>query len=527
MKHGRQSAQALMSALLGICLSAVSWSSPPPNIVLIVTDDQNTSSFGAYGGRVHTPHIDKLAEEGLLFRSAYAVTSVCSPSRYAILTGRYPGRCTHPRFNIVSPPGGIARISNKSIGMTEKEPNLIRALNAKGYRTGIVGKWHLGRWMAGWKENGVWRFPPGFHQMGLRSYPADAALQDPDLTSALAHNQEVYARELKKFGWDHASAIYWCNPRELHHDQLFNHNQEWMTAGALDFIRESTGQPFFLYLATTLAHSPPPQDTLDRGDDARATGGGWQTNHLDSQPPRDSLPDRVSAAGAPAETTYLTWLDDGIGAIVDLLKARGLRDNTLIILTSDHGLDGKATLYQSGVQVPLILNWPGRIPSGIRKDPVQHIDLAPTLNGLLGLPVPPIPFDGEDLHVDRSLEKPRQPENPRSLYFEYGYARAIHYQHWKYIAVRYPPGVRKAYEEGVSKSLPYLGHNRSLGKWQAPNFPDYFTADQLYNLQDDPGEQRNLADKPAYQEILATMKAMLRQHLEYAPDRPFGEFTGP
>jgi len=153
--------------------------------------------------------------------------------------------------------------------------------------------------MAGWKEDGEWLFPPGFYEMGLQAYPEDAPLDDPALSAALAHNQTIYENELTAYGWDYARSIYWCNPRELHHDALYNHNQEWLTAGAVDFIEQQEGAPFFLYLATTIAHNPAPQDTLDRGDDPRATGGSYGNAHLDSQPARDSLAQRVAAAGAP------------------------------------------------------------------------------------------------------------------------------------------------------------------------------------------------------------------------------------
>lgn len=509
-----------------LCALAASVVASPPNIVLIVTDDQNIDSFGAYGANVHTPNIDQLASEGVRFDQAYAITSVCSPSRYAILTGRYPGRCTHPRFDLVSPAGGIARISNKSIGLEKDRPNLVRVLKQSGYTTGIVGKWHLGKWMAGWKQDGEWRFPPGFYEMGLQEYPADAPLDDPELSAALAHNQEVYRKELSTYGWDFARSIYWCNPRELHHDQLFNHNQEWLTAQAVNFIDQQEDAPFFLYLATTIAHSPDPQDTLDRGDDPRGTGAGWTDAFLDSQPLRTSLAERVNKAGAPAETAYLTWLDDGIGAILKALEEKGVREDTLVILTSDHGLQGKATLYESGVHVPLFFNWPGRINPGVQNEPVQHLDLFPTLLELANIEPDNMILDGQSLAPLLSAKATEGPGRD-SLYFEYGYARAVRRDPWKYITVRYPEGTREAFARGEIDHLPYLGHNRTLGRWQAPRYKNYFVADQLYHLGKDPMEENNLADNPRYAEVLGKMKAALSGHLRYAPERPYGELKHP
>ncbi len=514
--------KTLLSALALIIIHGLN--AERPNIVLIVTDDQNIESYGSYGGDVYTPAMDQLAATGARFTNAYAVSSVCSPSRYNILTGRYAGRCPHPRFNIVSPEGEIARISNKSIGLVAEETSLVQALADAGYRTGIVGKWHLGKWMAGWKDNGEWRFPPGFYEMGLQEYPSNAPLDDPELSQALAHNQKIYAEELKQYGWDYASSIYWCNPRELHHDKLYNHNQEWLTAGALEFIDSSKDQPFFLYLATTLAHSPPPQHTLDRGDESRATGGGWKEEHLSSQTSRDTLAKRVEAAGVPAETAYLTWLDDSVASIIKRLEENGLRENTLIILTSDHGLEGKATLYESGIHVPLILNWPGRVHEGKRPEIVQHIDLKPTILELLGIEPALGVMDGTSFAPALQSEKPITDQG-RSVYFEYGYARAVRMGPWKYIAVRYPEGTRESFENGELEKLPYLGHNRTLGRWQAPRFPNYFLADQLYNIERDPSESVNLAAEPEHAATLSAMKEELKRHLKYAPSRPYGEFA--
>jgi arylsulfatase A-like enzyme len=163
------------------------------------------------------------------------------------------------------------------------------------------------------------------------------------------------------------------------------------------------------------------------------------------------------------------------------LREKGVREETLVILTSDHGLRGKATLYESGVHVPLIVNWPGRIQPAVHNGPVQHLDLVPTLLELADIEPDDMTLDGRSLTAVLSGEATEGPGRD-SLYFEYGYARAVRQGPWKYIAVRYPDGTREAFAKGEIDRLPYLGHNSSLGRWQAPRFRNYYVADQLYHL---------------------------------------------
>lgn len=493
-----------------------------PNIVLIMADDLSRNEVGAYGGRVLTPNLDQLAATGQRFTQAYTAVSVCSPSRYTTLTGRFPGRCLHPEYLRLNPPGAINRPSNRAIELERDRPNLMKALQANGYVTGLVGKWHLGQWMCGWEVDGQWKFPDGYYAMGLAEYPRDASFADPEFNQALERNQEIFQRELRRDGWDEAAAIYWANPRELHHDQLYNHNVEWLTHAAVEFINQHHDEPFFLFLASTIPHTPNPIETLKRGDDPRITGEGLIQTHLGVQASRLSVLERVSAAGYPENSAPITWLDDGIGAVLRALEDNGLANQTVVIFTSDHGLPGKATLYQDGVWIPLIIHGPG-IPAGVNDQPVQLTDLTPTILDLTHTASPnDLGTDGHSLtelwchdHVARWRD---------DLYFEYGYARAVIHDDWKYIAIRYPEAEVAAFESGKRDHLPYLGTNRSLGRWQAGRLPDkYFVTDQLYHLANDPGEKHNLAADPEYQEILQAMKQRLRTHLATYPDRPFGE----
>ena len=498
-----------------------------PNFVLIVTDDQNTFDYATYGGNVLTPHVDRLASEGVRFDNAYTVTTVCSPSRYATLTGRLPGRCTHPDFFRVSPKGSISRVSNRSMTLEKDRPNLMKSLQASGYTTGIAGKWHLGTWMAGWEEDGVWLYPPGFHEMELKSYPRDAAFDDPEFNEKLAYNQSRFRDELSTYGWDTGNAIIWMNPRELHHDGLNNHNQEWITHGATSFIKEHADEPFFLYMATTISHVPDPRETLNRDDDPRHTGSGYMTDHLGVQASRATIAERVAKAGTDPDLAYLTWLDDGIGAIIRTLEDEGIADNTVIILISDHGFTGKATLYESGTHVPFIVHSPARFAPATSDLLVQNLDIAPTILELAGIePGEDMILDGQSLVplLEQSLDEDSWRED---LYFEYGYARAIRYGSWKYISIRYPAEDVVAYRNGAADRLPSIGFNRGLGAWQAERQPHYWETDQLYNLEEDPQESQNLSSDPAYSDILVEMKQRLIPRLAIYPDRPYGELFIP
>jgi arylsulfatase A len=135
-------------------------------------------------------------------------------------------------------------------------------------------------------------------------------------------------------------------------------------------------------------------------------------------------------------------------------------------------------------------------------------------------------LDGRSLTAVLSGEATEGPGRD-SLYFEYGYARAVRQGPWKYIAVRYPDGTREAFAKGEIDRLPYLGHNSSLGRWQAPRFRNYYVADQLYHLGLDPREENNLAGNPRYADVLKQMKDALSEHLRYAPERPYGELKRP
>ena len=260
----------LFLALVTCAAEAPAKSEPAskPNIIFILTDDQNPDTLGCFGGKVLTPTLDKLCRDGVKFTRAYNSSSVCTPSRYTCLTGQYASRCTTERFLKLNPPG---RQSNVGFNV-QVEPgswNVARVLRENGYWTGFVGKWHTGT-------------PP------LLPIPSDANLRDPDVAAKLAENQARLCDYIKRAGFDYAASVYRGNLADHKLDALIYHNMEWITKGALDFVEQAGDKPFFLHLCTTLQHSPPPNQSI--AGDPTMTPAGHLPAPLEVQAPRATHP---------------------------------------------------------------------------------------------------------------------------------------------------------------------------------------------------------------------------------------------
>jgi len=421
----------------------------PQNVLVIYTDDQPQEWVGSYGGDVLTPNIDRLAEEGVRFDRYYASSPVCSPSRYSALTGRYASRSG--RFQRDCPPGSHPNIG-WSPGVRGEPHNLAATLSANGYTTGIVGKWH----------------------QGIDAETADidpeADGRDPEVAETIEANYRTYVEEIEDCGFDDARSIFTRNvfgfglPESMEY-----HNMEWVTQGALEFIEDNQDDPFFLYMAPTLPHDPWERDQLEA--DPRITPSGYLEEPPDVQPSREDVVERVEssekATREPGEAehagfmtgenvqvgrTFASWLDDGVGAVLDRLDELGLAEDTLVIFTSDHGNRGKFTCYDGGARQPCIVRWPGVVdPGTTREELVSNVDLAPTLFDILGVDPP------EDYHVDGQSFAPlltgEGGYERDSLFLEITTERAIVTEEgYKYIAVRYPPEIQAEVDEGATYS---------------------------------------------------------------------------
>lgn len=523
-----------------------------PNIIYIMTDDQSaivpsmedadidfsdgngrgtqSRPFGFNGDEeVFTPIIDELAANGMIFSQAYVSSAVCSPSRYTTLTGRYAGRCEGNWFTELHPLGQMTRVENNT-ELEEHKTNLPRLLQDAGYRTGFVGKSHIIDHHLLRKRN--------WEANGLKTYEKGADPNEPEVSEAMAYNHKFWTERIKAYGFDYANGIYAANLKELNNDSLNIHNIEWKNKAALDFIENSGEEPFFLYYSETVPHGPAPWIKKDSkyvyglDGNPQFTGEGKVDYSFKDMPQRQMILEQVSEAGKDLDHAWLTWFDHAVGAVVEKLKEKGKLENTLIVITSDHGNYnyGKSTIYQGGVKVPLMMYWPAGIKQGSSyNELVQNIDFTPTFLDLAGVDLETVKeLDGVTLKP--TLQGAKEPVHEH-LFFEIGFARGVMTKDWKYISVRYDDKAEEQIANGHvftgwnnhTFTQPYYIRNTHLGYHSVLLNPNYFDRDQLYDLKNDPLEKKNIAEENP--EKLEEMKKILSERLNSFPQRPYGEFV--
>ena len=519
MNHMRFSRREVMQAAAGVAgLSVLGRSaltfgqSQPsrPNVVFIYADDQPLEHLGCYGGNIPTPHIDGLARSGMRFARFYVSSPVCSPSRYTVLSGRYASRSK--KLHGSCPPGGPVNIGWQP-GVYGEAGTLPLLLKQTGYVTGCVGKWHQGG--------------PG----PLPGFDDDADPASPAVQDLLGKNYAAHVAAVKQCGFDYADGIYIQNtgsPSAATPNWLPKpwrvHNQEWVTAAALEFIDRHHASPFFLYMATTLTHEPSAQRSLETGD-PRATPAGLLEKAPDVQRPRKQVLEAAAKAGVTRNDIGAIWLDDAVGAVLTRLKALGVADNTIVIYASDNGRRGKFTCYDAGARLPCIVRWPGRIKAGSVSDAlIASIDFAPTLYEACGISTPKdTVVDGKSFLAELTG---RGTYRRTSLFMEIACTRAVvSDQGLKYIATRFAPDIQEKADAGAKFTHNGLELDKSHHTYNAEkDFPGYFDKDQLYDLNNDPQEQNDLAAKERQVARLAGMKELLREYSRSLP-HSFGEFS--
>lgn len=497
-----------------------------PNIIIVNLDDMTGGHhFGFEGRDCLTPTLDALASGGINFTEAFAGSTVCAPSRYALLTGRYPTRNTSETYLSRFPPGRMARFDNVSTKLETDGQNLGAWLQQAGYRTGFVGKSHIMDW-------------PALETYGQTVDPA----VDLGVNGKMRHNHRVLCQLKRTLGFDFAGGIYGANLKELNNDYLNYHHQEWLTKYALQFIEENHGRRFFLYMAPTINHGPIRND-LSRSlrADPRYTGEGFIPDaDYSFMPTRQAIIDEVTAAGKILNTARETWVDYSMAAIINKLSEHGVTDDTLLVFTADHGWNtiladtvrrGKSSLYDAGMRIPLLFHWPAGIssPGRIYDELVQNVDFAPTILELAGATaIPARPLDGVSLVP--VLDGGSGPVRDEA-YAEIGYARSVRTKRWKYIALRYTPEVYQQIKEGYfwkeyytgeyTLTRPYYIQNAGLGAQTAAWYPHYFDDDQLYDLAADPQEQNNIYG--SYPIIMLDLERRLESH--YDTQNPIQHLT--
>ena len=369
--------------LLGACITV--FSSVPaapdvvtkPNLIIILTDDQGYGDVGFNGCKdISTPNLDSIAHNGVQFLNGYVSYSVCSPSRAGLLTGRYEQRFGHERNPRWEP-------ANPKCGLPLTETTMADALKKAGYHTGAIGKWHLGA------EASFHPLKRGFDEFfgflggGHRYFPQELTLANP-----FAAKNEVESYRLKILRND--SPV-----------QTTQYLTDEFSDEAVSFVDRNKDKPFFLYLAYNAPHAPleAPPKYLQRFPNIQ-------------DPRRRTYAAMVSA------------VDDGVGRVLEKVKALGLDDKTLVFYLSDNGgpiqanasnngpLRGaKGSPWEGGIHVPFAAQWPGHLTAGKTfAPPVISLDIFATISALANAPANPAhPLDGVNLMPYLTGEKSGDP----------------------------------------------------------------------------------------------------------------------
>lgn len=488
--------------------------SDPPNIIMFLIDDQNPSSIGAFGGDTYTPNLDQMAKEGMKFTRAYVSSSVCTPSRYSFLTGRYAGNSYSRLYLEAVGDKNCQGLPNFNVALERDKMNVGNVLREAGYTTGFVGKFHL---------TSKLDFPEFYKGKEKWIDIPKNARPGAETSAQFKHNEQWSRRYLKALGFSWAKNVYPENTPSPYSV----HNPEWTTVAALEFIEQNKKGPFYLHLCSTLLHGPDKswRKSMDR---PLITGEGEVKSLPKVMTPRNDLLKIIKEKGFDPNSHVAgeAWIDDSLGAIFRKLKELGIDDNTLVVFAPDHGRDGKASVFSHGSsKVPMIMRWPKGIGAGqVCEELVQNVDLVPTFFEL-GKAAKPNSYqiDGQSLLPLFKNGKAKSWRN--HLYLEMGTARATVTKDWSYIAVRYTKdqiaSIKKATPQNLPKAMSYIGR-LGIGVRGADR-PGFFDEDQLYDLSKDPKEMKNLAYKKSQTNRMKEMRYLMEKDLE-AVGRPFGEF---
>ncbi len=501
-------ALAVIFFIFGGLIKSFAQNKKRPNIVFIVTDDQHRNQFNfvkegldANGKPTNlSPNIDRLASEGVIFDNSYVSTSVCTPSRYSIVTGTYASRAISKA--VMNRYEGQTNITwNVHVG--SKTNNIAQALKDNGYFTGGVGKNHT------------------FSGDNPHKVPTEADPRDPVVKQHLIENQASQVAAYKEAGFDFAGALYKGNLPNQYPKAVEDHNMEWVVNSALTFLDKASQKenPFFLYFATTLAHGPDKLGTKYKGDPL-ATPVGFLDKPLEVMPSRTSVTERINKAGLDIEKADILWLDDGIGALLNKLEDMGELANTVLFFIDDHGVEsGKGSLYEGGVKTVSFVYGPNYIKSGYRsKQMVSNIDMVPTALELAGVKSKDS-YKMDGVSMLPLLQGSTKPIH-ESLYFEIGATRAILKDGYKYLAFKAPAKIKTKLERNGKKATHICDKPGGRGsespalKFYAKN---YFSEDQLYNINNDPFEQLNLYSDKAQKAKVKELKSELSKYVKMLP----------
>jgi len=468
-----------------------------PNIVFILVDNVGWGDFSVYGGTTATPRIDKMASEGIRFNN-YNVEAQCTPTRSAIMTGRHPVRSG--TYSVLPPPGG-------PMGMAPWEYTVAKLLSDAGYATALYGKWHLGN-IQGRLPNDQgfdewWGIPDSWDAAAYTQYPLFNQLvkgilaesKVPELLTLPPHILEGRKGEPSKV----------VMPLDMKVRPIVD--GEYLIPKTVDFIKRQAAakKPFFVYLGYSQMHQPVV----------------CNPEFVGKSPLRGGM-----------YSDCIAEMDYRVGQVLDAVKAAGVEDNTIVVLSSDNATDGLSggaavgggsngpwrgnffyTPFEGSMRVPAIVRWPGKVPAGVvTQEMLAAVDWLPTLAGIAGasnLVPKDRPIDGKDASA---FMLGKSPTTGRNSYLFFGLDGELMSVKWKYykMVVRYAPGP------------PMEAINNPYVKPQLPMF---------FDLSSDPHEDFNLWTTTltmawVFKPMLETIGAYERSVKEYPNISPGEDFKG-
>lgn len=486
-----RSNQALQRTLLLLLLLAVPLvalpvhadSSPQPNIVVILSDDYGFGSATCYGARpdlIRTPHIDRLAKEGRRFTDANTTSSVCSPTRYSMLTGRYCWRTSlkHEVLGTLSP-----------LHIEVGRLNLASLLKDHGYRTASIGKWHLGYGNAP-RVDYTKELKPGPREIGF-DYHFGVPANHGDIAGVYVEDHRVAGLRSGKLNRDTAAKNFKGVPY-LGLDAPHRVDEEVMpliTGKAVTWIEQQTDDtPFFLFFTPVAIHNPVTPSAKTKGTSKAGPYGDW-----------------------------IHELDESVGRVLDALDRNGFTENTVVLFTSDNGgvnkptkpgeatdasraglkisgpfRGGKHDVWEGGFRVPYIVRWPGKVPAGsVCDETLSLADTLATVAALLGERLPPKNVGAEDSYNMLPAwvaEQYKSPIRPDMILHSADGNFAIRRGPWKWIEGNYHPDTRPAALKLREKQF----------------------ASQLYNLSADVAESTEVTAD--HRQVAAELAALLDRY---------------
>lgn len=439
-----------------------------PNVVMLLIDDLGRQDIGLHGSTFHqTPHIDRLGEDGLVFKEAYCAHPRCVPSRYGIFSGRLPAR------------DGVPGFEGRKHTLAPERVTFAEVMRDAGYATGYIGKWHLGKSGGGPETQGF----------------ADSRIAGP----AGAPRSYFYPFHVTPEGKHRENEDFPAVEGE--EGEYLN---DRLTDEAVDFLRKHHEEPFLLVLAHYAVHTPfqAPEPMVEAarkrlGD--REEGGTWKDPDFRNS---DGATDKTEQNN-PVYAAMVRSMDDSVGRVLAELESLGVADNTLVILTSDHGglstrgessgrplattnlpyRHGKGWLYDGGLRVPMIVKWPGVVKAGTTAARTLGTDHYATILEAVGLEADP----GEAVDSISYLPVLKGGDHERGPMFFHS-----------------PRG--RPQSTGDRNASAVID-----GRWKLYQHHDTGRV-ELYNLAEDPGEARDLSgEKPDQASELEALLGKLKQ----------------